>query len=295
MSSRSGWEAALRWGEHVSEAPVFSSHDTSWCGALIRSWVDTAPEMELPALDKHLVVLHSGGPKRLTRRRDGRSLAADAPTGAVSVVPAGTGHSWSTRGPIAFTHLYFDPELIHRAVVEAYDRNPTKIHLADALGSAEPLLSHLVGSLREEAAGAEPLQLLLDSLFDAFLLTLLRRCSNLDQVSARAPCALAPRRLKRVLDCMEARLAEPITLDDLADSAGMSRFHFSRVFRAETGVPPYAYLLHRRAERAKTLLRETHASLPEVMERTGFSSPTRFAANFRRATGRSPAQYRREA
>lgn len=294
MSSRPDWAPVLRWGEHVSAPPVFSNHDAGWPGALVRSWVGTAPEMDLPALDQHVVVLHGGGPKRLTRRRDGRSLTADAPLGALSVIPAGTGHTWSTQGPVDFTHLYLDPAAIERAAEDAFDRNPATIHLADAVGRSEPLLSSLVEGLRYELGQASTPALFLDSLFDAFLLTLLRRCSNIGTVTARAPCALAPRRLKRVLDCMEARLAEAITLDDLAETAGMSRFHFSRVFRAETGVAPYAYLLERRVDRAKTLLRDTRASLAEVMEQTGFSSPGRFTVNFRRVTGRSPAQYRRE-
>lgn len=296
MASKPDWGPTLVWGNNIARPPSFSSDEAPWSGALIRSWEGGSAELDLPALDQHLVVRHSGGPKRLTCRRDGRSRTVDAELGAISLMPAGGGQSWSTQGPIAFTHVYLDPERVDRAVVEAFDRSPSRVRLTDLLGRSEPLLSSLIEELRRElAAGEVAPALFLDSLFDAFVLGLLRRCSNLAEVTSRPPCSMAPRRLKRVLDCVEARLAEPITLDDLAETAGMSRFHFSRVFREETGVPPYAYLLGRRVDLAKSLLRDTQASLPEVMERTGFSSPTRFAANFRRATGRSPAQYRREA
>lgn len=296
MTSTPDWTTLLSWGDDVSGPAAFSNDRAIWSGVLVRSWVDTSPEMDLPALDHHLAVLHGGGPKRLTRRRDGRSRTVEAPLGAVSVVPAGSGHAWSTRGPVAFTHIYVPPAMVERAVVEAFDRNPARIHLADEVGRPEPLLSGLSEALRRELASAEPSPaLLLDSLLDTFILALLQRCSNLAEVSARPPCAMSPRRLKRVLDCMEANLAEPITLDDLAEVSGMSRYHFCRVFRRETGLPPYAYLLERRVELAKRLLSETGVALPEVMARTGFSSKTRFSTNFRRATGRSPAQYRREA
>lgn len=295
MDADTDWTPLLSWGDHVSGPAVFSSDRTTWSGALVRSWSGTSPEMDMPALDHHLVSLHRGGPKHLTRRRDGRSRSADAPTGAVSVLPAGSGHSWTTKGPIDFTHIYVSPATLDRVVVEAFDRNPKAVHLADAVGREEPLLSGVMEGLRRELAeGDGAPSLYLDALLDTFLLTLLRRCSNLAEVSARPRCAMAPRRLKRVLDYMEAHLAETITLDDLAETAGMSRFHFSRVFHEDTGKAPYAYLLGRRVELAKTLLRETPAGLSEVMARTGFSSKGRFAANFRRITGRSPAQYRRE-
>lgn len=294
-ATRSDFAMPLRWGESVSGPAAFSSEGGAWSGALVRSWRGTAPEMDMPPLDHHVVILHGGGAKTMTRRRDGRSLSVNAAPDAVSVVPAGAGHTWSTRGPIDFTHVYLPPALLERAVIEAFDRNPGLVHLVDDIGRPEPLLAGLLDALRRELqSGVVEGALYLDTLLNALCLELLRRCSNLSDVSGRPRHAMAPRRLRRVLDYVESYLAEPITLDDLAGAAGMSRFHFGRVFRQEMGISPYAHLLQRRVAVASIMLRDTETPLDQVAERAGLGGARRFATTFRRVTGVTPGQYRRD-
>ena len=72
------------------------------------------------------------------------------------------------------------------------------------------------------------------------------------------------RHLTRAKDLADARYAEPLTVDDLAAAAGLTRAHFSREFRRAFGEPPHAYLLTRRLERAAALLRNTDRSVTEI-------------------------------
>ncbi len=78
--------------------------------------------------------------------------------------------------------------------------------------------------------------------------------------------AFAPtaRHLLRAKDLADARYSEPLGVDDLARTAGLSRAHFSREFRAAFGEPPHAYLLTRRLERAAHLLRSTDRSVADI-------------------------------
>jgi AraC-like DNA-binding protein len=100
------------------------------------------------------------------------------------------------------------------------------------------------------------------------------------------------RHLLRAKDLADARYFEPLTVDDLARAAGLSRFHFSREFRRAFGESPHAYLLTRRLERAAALLRTTDRSVIEICFAVGMQSVGSFTTSFRRMFGVSPTAYR---
>ncbi len=73
----------------------------------------------------------------------------------------------------------------------------------------------------------------------------------------------------------------------------ISEFHFSRLFKKATGLPPSHYFIRQRVARAQRLLQETEASIIEIGLSVGYSSPSHFAQIFRRETGLSPSDYRK--
>ena len=83
------------------------------------------------------------------------------------------------------------------------------------------------------------------------------------------------------------------SLTKLAAEAGMSEFHFGRMFKRTTGKSPSQYFISLKMERAQVLLRETRKDVIEVALDVGYSNPSHFAHVFRRETGRSPAEYHR--
>jgi AraC family transcriptional regulator len=100
-------------------------------------------------------------------------------------------------------------------------------------------------------------------------------------------------RLRRVLAYVEEHLAEDIAVADLANVACLSIFHFTRAFAASTGVPPHRYVSRRRLESAKAMIATGRASLNEIAFQCRFSSQSSLTRAFRRATGMTPAEYRR--
>ncbi|OLB75747.1 MAG: hypothetical protein AUI16_10875 [Alphaproteobacteria bacterium 13_2_20CM_2_64_7] len=100
-------------------------------------------------------------------------------------------------------------------------------------------------------------------------------------------------RLRRVLAYVEEHLAEHITVTDLANVACLSIFHFTRAFAAAMGVPPHRYVSQRRLESAKAMIATGRASLSEIALHCRFSSQSSLTRAFRRATGVTPAEYRR--
>jgi AraC-like DNA-binding protein len=100
------------------------------------------------------------------------------------------------------------------------------------------------------------------------------------------------RHLLRAKDLADSRYFEPLTVADLARTAGSSPAHFSREFRRAFGESPHRYLLTRRLERAAALLRNTDRSVTEICFAVGLESVGSFTSSFRRVYGLSPSAYR---
>ena len=97
--------------------------------------------------------------------------------------------------------------------------------------------------------------------------------------------------LRRARDLMDRRYAEPLDVPTMARAALMSPAHFSRSFRAAYGETPYAYLMTRRIERAKALLRQG-SSVTDTCVTVGCTSLGSFSARFTEIVGETPSQYR---
>ena len=100
------------------------------------------------------------------------------------------------------------------------------------------------------------------------------------------------RRLLRAKDRMDADSDEEWPIARLASVSGVSKAHFARCFKEAFGVPPHRYLLTRRIERAKTLLRDTDLPVTEIAFQTGWNSLGTFGRVFRDVTGKSPSSVR---
>jgi AraC family transcriptional regulator len=98
---------------------------------------------------------------------------------------------------------------------------------------------------------------------------------------------------KKVADYIEDHLEEEISLQELADIAQLSRYHFARAFKQTFGIPPHRYHMSRRMERAKTLLEAPARSVTEVGMMLGFAETSSFTTSFRRSVGLTPSDYRR--
>jgi AraC family transcriptional regulator len=98
---------------------------------------------------------------------------------------------------------------------------------------------------------------------------------------------------RTVVAYIEEHVAEPISVDKLAQLARLSRYHFSRAFKQSFGQPPHRFHARRRIERAKVLLATSAQSVTEIGLTMGFSETSSFSTAFRRETGMAPSSYRR--
>jgi AraC family transcriptional regulator len=119
--------------------------------------------------------------------------------------------------------------------------------------------------------------------------------SNQAGFSARHQIVLGERSetfLTRVIVFIEEHLVERFTLRELALEAGVSPFHFVRIFKQKTGLTPHQYVMSRRVARAQRLLEDGELPIATIAAETGFASQSHLTELFRREVGVTPRAYR---
>ena len=104
--------------------------------------------------------------------------------------------------------------------------------------------------------------------------------------------ALPGRRLRRVTEYIQLNLDKDLTLAELAAFVCMSRYHFARLFKGSTGVPPHRFVVRQRIARARGVLATSELSIAEISRLVGFRTPSHFTTVFRRVLGVTPRAYR---
>src|SRR6266404_4240438 len=99
-------------------------------------------------------------------------------------------------------------------------------------------------------------------------------------------------RLRRVIEYIQQNLDQDLTLTELAALVYMSPFHFARLFKRSTGVPPHRFVVRQRIARARLVLRTRELSIAQISRMVGFRTPSHFTTVFRRVLGMTPRAFR---
>jgi AraC family transcriptional regulator len=214
------------------------------------------------------------------------------PPGTVHVTEPGVSVRCMFRAPYDVLHLHVPNILIAECARDMKGQvapalcskfAPGKDMMVDSLGRA---------LLDADWMGGSSGQLYADSISIAIVTRLLASANRTATTERSKGGALARWRLKRAIDFVEARLDKPVSLADMASSAGLTRMHFAAQFRAATGLRPHEYLLRRRIERAQEMLNGTGMSLVDVARSVGFQTQAHFTSVFKRYAGQPPRVWR---
>ncbi len=261
-------------------------------GCSLRWFRGTRPDFAQPPLSEHYVVLHLGGAKRVRRACDGPTLVRETSCESITVIPSGSGYSWSTQGPIEYAHLYIPPVRLCRLAETAFDRDGAQVRLSPEVGVEDPLLAALFQTLLHGCRADRLSPLALEVITESFLAQVLRGHSNVAAGLRPAQHVLPPRRLAEIKDYVETHLDRDLSLDTLSDLAHLSRFHFLRAFTKATGQTPHAFVMARRLDRAKRLLLETDLPISAIAQSAGFSGASHLSRRLFEAEGARPSTFR---
>jgi transcriptional regulator GlxA family with amidase domain len=116
---------------------------------------------------------------------------------------------------------------------------------------------------------------------------------NQQQEAVAPENTIQNRRVRAVIDFMNANIHRRIPMTELAEVVNLSTSHLSRLFKSETGVPPGEYLSRLRMEKARHLLATSFLSIKQIMATVGYNSKGHFVRHFRKAFGLAPSKYRK--
>ncbi|HJR05924.1 MAG TPA: AraC family transcriptional regulator [Pyrinomonadaceae bacterium] len=207
------------------------------------------------------------------------------------------GESASARGGNSETlALTVSPAFVLDCAVRSrLTRDDARITFPAQVIEHDPRLARLARDLADELRAADAgHELIVAALIEQILIQLLRRYASIRRTDELelSRAGLVDRRIRRAVELMHAHLAEELPLEELAAAAYLSPFHFARLFKKLTGLPPHTYLAALRIERARTLLATTDLSVTEIAARVGYANSSHFGKAFRQSNNLTPRAFR---
>ena len=273
----------------IPRGPIASSGN-KWAGITLEKHLAEPDYIRSNfAVHSNLVHVFTGSPVTQEWRFDGHNYRVQNTAGSMMLAPKGleaTVRAVRTQPDVQWI-LELEPspwqDLLNGKTFE-----PTP-----QLNLRDPQAVRLVQLLQTEVENGAPTgNLFGETVGNSLILYLAKHYSiavpGRDQVRGGLPGV----RLKKVLDYIEVNFSKDIHLNDLAQTAGLSAFHFAKLFKQSTGASPHQYILQRRLERAKELLRKPSMSLSEIGLESGFADQSHFTNVFRRFVGATPSKFR---
>lgn len=191
-------------------------------------------------------------------------------------------------------NVILDTGLIYKTALECLDLDSSSIELPNTMAIQDMLLSSISIELLNEANNQSLLgKIYVETLSQLMIIRLLNRHIRI-RLGIKTGKGGLPRHLQnRIGDYINENLAGDISINVLATLAGLSSYHFIRMFNRSFGVPPHQYVLTRRIEKAKQLLTYSALSMTQVALEVGYQSHSHFSNAFRRFTGYTPSQFRK--
>lgn len=278
----------------VPQYIVCSSQHLGWHGITV--WRQQSPSLEryLPPIAQHTVMLQlNAGSCRMQTREGGRHEGPWRP-GDILICVAGQPSGWRTEGVVDNLHMDLEPHFLQHVALHACDMNPDHVELRDIFRARDPVLKRLglalYAELTTDGLGG---RLYAESLGNILALHLLRHYCIRRPGVCHYQGGLPKPKLRRTLEYIDAHLAEPVALADLAGLLQMSVHHFRHLFKQSTGLAPHQYLIRHRIDKAKALLTHPDLSIGEIALRLGFRTQSHFTWHFHRLTGLTPTAYRK--
>jgi len=224
----------------------------------------------------------------------GRLAEGWSDPGTLNMTPPNVEGSWEAEGSSHAIVLTIPEAFLSRVIAEHWEADPRRVEIAPQFLARDRVIEAVMTRLALKAQhGSHSDSLYVASACEFLAHHIIDGYSCLSKSAPRHSGGLG-RRLNAVVDYIEANLAKPMTLRELAGVAGVGTRHFERAFRQSLELPPHTYLLRRRLATARDLLLgPTVLTTEQIARRVGFSSASHLGSAFRRHEGYSPTEFRR--
>jgi AraC family transcriptional regulator len=272
--------------------PLLSSRSRGWSGLTLELHSFHELDTVVQAPD-HVIAVHLAGTVTLHRERAGRTQSRTMNPGDITITPVGPPVHWRQSGLSLSVLLRLSPEYVRTVAGDECALDPDRFDIQDSFAARDPHIEDLGRLLLAglELEGADS-HLYVDTLTCDLAIHLLRCYTTASNAPSWPKAKLSPHKLRRAIQYIDENLRNQLTLSSIANAVMLSPGHFAHAFRQATGVAPHRYVLERRVERAKELLRDSDMPITEIADRVGCSSHSHFSVLFHRVTGLTPRQFR---
>ena len=188
---------------------------------------------------------------------------------------------------------YLSVAISDAALRSAGDGMASEVELRNMPKLADTRVGALLAAVNaERIAGFPNGRLFLDSVEQALAVALVNGYAAHHRPLRTYRGGLGAARVRRIRELVQAKIEDELTLQELAESVGLSTAHFSQMFHKSTGETPHQFVLRQRVERAKEMLTSAETRVLDVAVACGFKTQQHFARVFRRMCGASPTEYR---
>jgi AraC family transcriptional regulator len=297
MPQRRGMEIGGVQQELLRHFPLkATSADRCWEGVHINEFDRVHIEdLRSPPRDHVKIGLCIGTSPFIRRETCGTVLMGPSRIGEFAILPAGRKTRYQGVAP-AHLDIRLDVDKLNELAAALRKACERRFEFVNVPRMRDPFVEHIGAIFREELNRApHPAQnLLIESLAIALSAHLLRSYTNAAGIEDRSTASVDVAAVRRAMTYIEDNPDRAISLQELAAAAGLSRFHFGRVFKRHLGLSPARYVERIRIEQAKALIVSAEMSLAHIAQAVGFADQSHFSRRFRFHEGRSPAQFARE-
>lgn len=286
---------------YIGGESLLRSHGVAW--REIKAWILALPPegdtLPLPSVSEpFLAWMLSGDVEFQERENDQPWITHRIQKGSFFLTAGGAPYDVRWRSldsePFEAMSVFIELPLLQRALEEVFGSDAAQARLRDVSAFTDNVLNSLMERLREELMRSHASPLFVQGIAQAIAIHLARNYGETVEEARSGSPSLPGYKLQQITDWMADHLAEEFSLEQLAAQAGLSKFHFQRLFKRALGVSPSRYHINLRMNLARRLLRETQKSVVEIALEIGYTNPSHFAQLFRREAGLSPSDYRRQ-
>lgn len=257
-----------------------------------KAWVNEPIHAHVGPMEHHVIAPTLRGDGHSAVRSGSQLIKARSITGGVTIAPRGFGGDFDCDGRPLASNVFLGRARLQGCADELHGGQTPE--LLPRLNFDDPALFSILRLICMESNEPGPhARLYFEQLIELLCLQLLRAHSAFPLASIDGDRGLARWQVQRVTKYMAEHLGDPISLQELADLLGLSRFHFCKAFRKATGYTPYRWLIRLRMDQARHLLKLDHLSVTDVALAVGYHTPSSFTLAFRSAVGEAPSAYRK--
>lgn len=269
---------------------IVSSSDLAWEGIYLEKGENEGFTPDDVTVTQHYFAINTGPALEWEWKDGGTFKTHRYATGDIWVNPAGIPFSHRISGHNQFVLLTLEPSKIAELLPE-HPLLERQVFRRQHQAQDRHLQTLIQALLIEAEMGGPNGRLYADTLATALATHFVNHYGIDSPVDLLNLPAIERQRLGQVIDYIEANLMEDLALSELALAAGLSKFHFSRLFKAAIGLTPHKYVLKRRVERAAHALKQGDLAIAQVAHRFGFTDQSHFTRVFKQVKGVTPKRY----